>query len=88
VSFLGIFGSVFTFVSYYHLLKTMEVTRLSLIAFVTPITAALLGWLVLGEKITWVTGAGAILVFFGIWIVNILAPRRAFAAALRSRVPD
>src|SRR3972149_7133936 len=39
VSFLGIFGSVFTFVSYYHLLKTMEVTRLSLIAFVTPITA-------------------------------------------------
>jgi len=88
VSFLGILGSAFTFVTYYHLLKTMEVTRLSLIAFVTPITAAILGWLVLGEKITWVTAAGAILVFFGIWIVNIFTPKRAFATALRNRVPD
>ena len=88
VSFLGIFGSVFTFVSYYHLLKTMEVTRLSLIAFVTPITAAILGWLVLGEKITWTTAAGTVLVFIGIWIVNVLASKRASVAVLRNRVPD
>jgi drug/metabolite transporter (DMT)-like permease len=65
----------------------MEVTRLSLIAFVTPITAALLGWLVLGEKLTWATAAGAVLVFLGIWIVNILAPKRALAV-IRNRVPD
>ena len=88
VSFLGVFGSVFTFVSYYHLLKTIEVTRLSLIAFVTPITAAIMGWLVLGEKLTWSTAAGAMLVFLGIWIVNILAPKRALVTVLRSRVPD
>jgi drug/metabolite transporter (DMT)-like permease len=88
VSFLGIFGSVFTFVSYYHLLRTMEATRLSLIAFVTPITAAILGWLVLGEKVSWATAVGAFLVFIGIWIVSILAPRHATAVALRNRVPD
>jgi len=88
VSFLAVFGSVFTFVSYYHLLKTMEVTRLSLIAFVTPITAAILGWLVLGEKVTWGTAAGAMLVFLGIGIVNIIAPRYARAKASRNRVPD
>jgi len=81
VAFLSIFGSAFTFVTYYHLLKTMEATKLSLIAFVTPIVAALLGWLILGETPTLATVAGAILVFFGIWIVNVLAPKQLSRAA-------
>lgn len=76
VAFLSLFGSAFTFVSYYHLLKTMEATKLSLIAFVTPIVAAILGWLVLGETPTLATVIGAVLVFVGIWIVNVLAPKR------------
>jgi len=76
VGFLSIFGSAFTFVSYYHLLKTMEATKLSLIAFVTPIVAALLGWLVLGEMPTMATAIGSVLVFVGIWVVNVLAPKR------------
>jgi len=80
VVFLGIFGSAFTFVAYYHLLKTMEATKLSLIAFVTPIVAALLGWLVLGETPTLATVIGAVLVFIGIWIVNVLAPKRMVQA--------
>ncbi|MBI5868363.1 MAG: DMT family transporter [candidate division Zixibacteria bacterium] len=88
VSFLAVFGSVFTFVSYYHLLKSIEVTRLSLIAFVTPITAAILGWIVLGEKLNLATAVGALLVFAGIWIVNILAPKRALALAVRNRGRD
>jgi drug/metabolite transporter (DMT)-like permease len=76
VLFLGVFGSAFTFVTYYHLLKTMEATRLSLIAFVTPIVAALLGWILLGERPTLATMLGAILVFIGIGIVNVWAPKR------------
>lgn len=81
VVFLSLFGSAFTFVSYYHLLKTMEATKLSLIAFVTPIVAAILGWLILGEQPTLATVVGAVLVFIGIWIVNVLAPKRVKPSA-------
>ncbi len=73
VTFLAVFGSAFAFVTYYHLLRTMEAVKLSLIAFVTPVVAACLGWLVFGERFTLATVIGTILVFAGIWIVNILA---------------
>lgn len=76
VIFLGVLGSAYTFVVYYHLLKTIEATRLSLIAFVTPVVAAILGWLVLGEALRLSAIAGAFLVFAGIYIVNILGARK------------
>ncbi len=75
--FLGIFGSAYTFVTYYHLLKTVEATRLSLIAFATPVVATLLGWLILDETLRLSSIIGAVLVFVGIWIVNILAVRKS-----------
>ena len=82
VAFLGVFGSAFTFVTYYQLLKTMEATKLSLIAFVTPVVAAIIGWVVLGERPTITTILGAVLVFVGIWIVNVFAPKRMRIAVL------
>lgn len=76
VLFLAVFGSAFAFVTLYHLLRTTSASRLSLIAFATPIVAAVLDWLVLGDIPTWATAAGALLVLAGIYIVNILAERR------------
>lgn len=76
VLFLAVFGSAFAFVALYHLLRTTSASRLSLIAFVTPVVAALLDWLVLGDTPTLATGVGAMLVLAGIYIVNILAERR------------
>jgi drug/metabolite transporter (DMT)-like permease len=75
VLFLAIFGSAFAFVTLYHLLRTMPASRLSLIAFVTPIVAAILDWIVLGETPTWATAGGAVLVLGGIYVVNILGER-------------
>jgi drug/metabolite transporter (DMT)-like permease len=91
VLFLGIFGSAFTFVTYYHLLKTMEATKLSLIAFATPVTAAFFGWLLLDERLTLASIIGAIMVFIGIYIVSLMAPRRQASQAVaiaKSRTPN
>lgn len=77
VLFLAVFGSAFAFVTLYHLLRTMTASRLSLIAFVTPVVAAILDWLVLGDTPTWATAAGACLVLAGLYIVNILGERGA-----------
>ncbi|MEW5874581.1 MAG: DMT family transporter [Candidatus Zixiibacteriota bacterium] len=76
VLFLGILGSAYTFATYYHLLKTIEATRMSLIAFVTPVVAAILGWLILDERLRLSAIIGALLVFAGIYIVNVMAEKK------------
>jgi drug/metabolite transporter (DMT)-like permease len=68
--YLSFFGSAFAFMSYYWLLKRIEVTKLSLIAFITPIVALILGWLVLGESISGYLISGTVLVILGIWLVS------------------
>jgi drug/metabolite transporter (DMT)-like permease len=73
--FLALLGSVFTFVTLYYLLRTMEATKLALIAFVTPIVASLLGWLILDERLTMMTIAGGVFVLIGIYLVNIVGAR-------------
>ena len=70
ILFLAIFGTIVTFVSYFWLLKRVEVVLLSLTAFVTPLVAVVLGVLILNEKISAELFAGAMLVFTGIATAN------------------
>ncbi len=82
--YLSFFGSAFAFMSYYWLLKRIEVTKLSLIAFITPIVALILGWLILGESISGYLISGTVLVIIGIWLVTrygIAGPRKKTAVA-------
>lgn len=46
----------------------------SLVIFLEAIAAAVLGWLVLGEALTWTQGGGGLLILAGLWIAR---PRRA-----------
>jgi drug/metabolite transporter (DMT)-like permease len=71
IFFLAIFGTIITFVSYFWLLKRVEVVLLSLTSFVTPIIAVLLGVFILDEKISAQLFGGAFLVFLGIATANI-----------------
>ena len=80
IVFLSLFGAVFTFVTLYYLLRTIDATKLALIAFVTPIVASLLGWLILAERFTRMTIAGGLLVLIGIYLVNIVGARRLATA--------
>jgi len=68
--YLSLVGSALAFSLYYWLLKRMEATRLSLMAFVTPVVALFLGWATYGETINVGTILGTALVFLGIYIVN------------------
>ena len=70
IFYLGIFGSVATFVSYFWLLKRVEAVILSLTSFITPIIAVVLGVVVLGEKFSSGTFIGALLVLGGIAVSN------------------
>jgi drug/metabolite transporter (DMT)-like permease len=70
IFYLGIFGSVATFVSYFWLLKRVEAVILSLTSFITPIIAVMLGVVVLGEKVSSGTFIGASFVLAGIAVCN------------------
>lgn len=69
--YLAIVGSALAFVAYFWLIKQMEATRISLVAFVTPVIALLLGWILLDELITPRILIGAGLVIIGIITVNV-----------------
>ncbi|GJQ61767.1 MAG: hypothetical protein SCALA702_08200 [Melioribacteraceae bacterium] len=69
--YLGLFGTVFTFTTYYWLLKRINVVLLSLSAFITPVVALVLGWIVLGEVFSSSDLAGASLVLAGILLANM-----------------
>ena len=71
VLYLSFFGSVITFTSFYWLLKKINVVLLSLIAFITPIVALLLGWIFYTETLTTQHIIGTIMVLGGLLFANL-----------------
>ena len=53
---------------YAHLLRKYTATFLSFCAFIQPFFAALLGWILLGEGVTWHFFASAFIVLIGLYI--------------------
>ncbi|HKI78708.1 MAG TPA: EamA family transporter [Ignavibacteriaceae bacterium] len=68
VGYLAFFGSLVTFTSYYWLLKRVSVVVLSLIAFITPIIALILGWVFLDEELSSRHVIGSLIVLTGLLI--------------------
>lgn len=64
--YLILFGSVLAFTSYITILKLLPVQVAMTYAYVNPVIAVLLGWLILGEPVTGWTVAGAGLVLAGV----------------------
>ncbi len=78
--YLAIVGTVVAFVLYYWLLHNMDVTKTMLIALVTPVTAVILGLLVLKEELHWRTLAGGVMIMSGIALI-VLRKHKANAVS-------
>lgn len=70
IVYLALFGTVVTFTTYYWLMKRIKIVMLSISSFITPIVAVILGWLILGEKLSIRTLFGSGLVLVGILFAN------------------
>ena len=66
--YLSLFGSLVGFVAYYSILKHMAVETVSLIPFITPVLAIVLGVLVANETVTVAILLGASLIFLALAI--------------------
>lgn len=71
VLYLAFFGSLVTFTSYYWLLKRISIIILSLIAFITPVIALFLGWIIYNEQLSARHFWGSVLVLTGLLWANL-----------------
>ena len=70
VVWLGAVGTGFAYIVYFRLLTGWGPTRASLVAYLLPVVAVILGVVVLGEQVDAWFLAGAALIVAGVWVVN------------------
>ncbi len=69
VLYLALFGTVAVFLAYYWLLRRIRAITLSLMAFITPIIAIIVGVVFFGESLTELIFAGSGLILIGVYLV-------------------
>lgn len=68
--YLAIFGSVIAYTAYFVALRNMRMTTMSLYAYINPVVAVILGWLVLHERLTWVSITAMAIILAGVALVQ------------------
>jgi drug/metabolite transporter (DMT)-like permease len=68
ILYLGVVGSALGFIGLYWLLKRASATNTSMVTFVNPIVALVLGWIVLQEVPNPSVGFGATLILAGVYL--------------------
>jgi drug/metabolite transporter (DMT)-like permease len=79
VAGLALLSTALAYIVYFRLLATAGATNLLLVTFLIPVSALLLGGLVLGERPDWTSLAGMALIFLGLAAVDgrLLGRRKA-----------
>ncbi|HET7734578.1 MAG TPA: EamA family transporter [Nocardioidaceae bacterium] len=85
MAYLITFGSVVAFSAYVWLVANAPISLVATYAYVNPVIAVFLGWLILDEKITWPIVAGGAIVVAAVALV-ITSERKPVAVA--PDVPD
>ena len=70
IAYLVIFGSVISFIAYLYALQNLSTEQASLYAYINPIVAVLLGWLIFSEKLTAFIAVGGLVALLGVYLVN------------------
>lgn len=83
IAFLVIFGSLIAFIAYLYAIQNLPIEQASIYAYVNPIVAVLLGWLLLGDHVTPFIGIGGAIALLGVFMVN-----RAFRAIPPPEQPE
>ncbi len=68
--YLTIFGSLIAYACYTYALRKLPMTIVSLYAYINPIVAVILGWLILDEKLNLKIGVAILITIAGVYVVN------------------
>jgi drug/metabolite transporter (DMT)-like permease len=76
LAYLTIFGSIIAYSAYVYALAHMRTTKMSLYAYINPVVAVILGWLILHEQLTWVSILSMCVILAGVALVQTAGTRR------------
>ena len=68
--YLIIFGSLLAYGCFSYALSKLPTTIVALYAYINPIVALVLGWIILNEKLNGAIGFAAIIIIMGVYLVN------------------
>ena len=74
--YLTVFGSILAYSSYVYALAHIRTTNMSLYAYVNPVVAVVLGWLILHESLTWVSVTAMCVILAGVALVQTAGRRK------------
>jgi drug/metabolite transporter (DMT)-like permease len=70
LSYLVVFGSLLAYSAYVFVIGKLPATQVSIYAYINPIVAVVLGWLLLSEKMNGNMIIGTIITLVGVYVVN------------------
>lgn len=70
LSYLIVFGSLLAYSAYVFAISKLPATQVSVYAYINPIVAVVLGWLLLAEKMNMIMLLGMLITITGVYIVN------------------
>jgi drug/metabolite transporter (DMT)-like permease len=70
IAYLVVFGSVISFIAYLYALQNLPTEQASLYAYINPIVATALGWIIFDEKLTGFIIVGTLITIAGVYLVN------------------
>lgn len=79
IAYLAIFGTLAGYTSYAYLLRRVKLTTAATYAYVNPVVAVLLGWLILGEALEAGEWVGLLVVLLSVAIVVSAKPKSRIA---------
>jgi drug/metabolite transporter (DMT)-like permease len=68
--YLVVFGSIVAYSAYMYAIQKLSLPLVSTYAYVNPIVALVLGWLVLSEPLGWREGGAALVILLGVALVK------------------
>jgi drug/metabolite transporter (DMT)-like permease len=68
--YLIVFGSIVGYSSFIYALSKLPVTTVSMYAYINPVIAVILGWLILGERLDWSVATATTVVLLGVALVR------------------
>jgi len=88
IAYLVVAGSLVGFTAYVWLLRNVPTPKVATYAYVNPIVAMLLGWLVMGEKVTpYILGGAAVVVASVVLVTGAKTHQKPLATPVLEEVP-
>ncbi len=82
LAYMSLIGGALTYLLWFRGLARIEPAKASLLGVLSPLSAVLLGWIILGESLTPVQLTGATIALFSLWLGQAkLGSKRVKAAA-------